>query len=139
MLLYIQCGLYIFHTALIKLIKFLLTYPYLFNVAVSTANHIQPINSSIVVFIWAFIIKSSKCGRRRRPAKYGLILPTCLPVCLPAYIILVVLKASAAHSFLFFMFIAGRKTDRSQFLYVHKTAQIHKTYRPFMSHVGSNR
>ena len=58
---------------------------------------------------------------------------------LPAYSILVVLRASTAQSFSFLKFIAGRKTDWSQFLYVHKITQIHTTYRPFMSHVGPNR
>jgi len=50
------------------------------NVAVSTADHIQQVNPSITVFIWALLTKFSNCGRRRQPLICeGLILLNCLP------------------------------------------------------------
>jgi len=61
---------------------------------------------------------------------YPTYLPVCLSVCLPACLLaysILVLKASAAQSFLFFKFIAGNETGQSQFLCVYKTTQIHKT------------
>ena len=58
---------------------------------------------------------------RTYPTYVPTYLPTYLSTCLPSYSILVVLKASAAQSFLFFKFIARRETDQSQFLCLYKT------------------